>query len=341
MSQRSEPRAATIDERALRLLSGAKRLVLTGHVHPDGDCLGAQAALSGVMTALGKEVWIVNPDPIDPCFEYLARETPFRAFEGGDLPRHDLAVLLDCSELSRCGELAAEIERQGSRTLVIDHHVQAGEPWWDAAIVDVTASATGLIVHRLARELGVELDRTSAEGVFTSLVTDTGWFKYSNTDAETLRVAAELVARGVDPARMFRAIYQHKGRHHPIDTGRILTAVEYHADGRLALSCLPYEDQDRTSAPDGDDALDVLRSVGSVEVVLFLRELPGGGVKLSARSKSDDHDVNALARRFGGGGHKKASGATIEGSLEEVRAELLAVALEGLFGNGRGGGSEG
>ncbi len=335
MSHRSEPQAASDGHGAIELLRGARRLLLTGHLHPDGDCLGAQAALAGVMTSLGKEVWILNPDPIEPHFDYLSRSVNFGVYKGGDLPRHDLAVLLDCSELSRCGDIADAITRQGAKKLVIDHHVQHDEPWWDGAIIDVGASATGLIIYRIARELGVELDQISAEGVFTSLVTDTGWFKYSNTDAETLRVAGELVERGVDADRLYRAIYQQKRRSHPLETGRILTQLEYHADDRLVLSCLSSSDQDRAVAPDGDDALDVLRSVASVEVVLFLRELADGGVKLSARSKSDEYDVNALARQFGGGGHKKASGATIEGSLEEVRNRLLEAALVA-FENGGG-----
>ena len=211
---------------------------------------------------------------------------------------------------------------------MIDHHIHTEGEWWDEAFVDVTASATGLLVHRIARALEVELDPCSAAGVFTSLVTDTGWFKYSNTDAETLQVAGELVARGVDPNTLFGSIYQRRSREHPSHTARILGTTEYHYGGRLAVILSSRSGDSGAVSPDPDDALDLLRSVGTVEVVLYLRELAGGTVKLSARSKTD-YDVNALARRFGGGGHKKASGATIEGELEEVLTSLVEAAAEG------------
>ena len=191
--------------------------------------------------------------------------------------------------------------------------------------MDVTASATGLLVYRIAQQLGVELDQCGAEGVFTSMVTDTGWFKYSNTDSETLRVAGELLAAGVDSSALYSAIYQRHRSSHPTETSAILASTEYHADGRLAVICAPRLESGAAVAPDSDDALDILRSVGKVEVVLFLRELATGTVKLSARSKTD-YDVNALAREFGGGGHRKASGATIEGSLEDVRLRLVEAA---------------
>ncbi len=298
-------------------------------MRPDGDCIGAEAALASVLMAMGKDVWILNPDPPEPQFDYLARKFSYKTYEGGDLPQHDVAVLLDCSELSRCGQLAEVIERGSARKLVIDHHIHHGLDWWDEAYVDTTASATGLLVYRIAAQLGVELDLAGAEGVFTSMVTDTGWFKYSNTDAETLTTAGQLVARGVDPDAMYRAIYQRKRRDHPTEMGQVLSTAEYFSDDRLVVVCMPREDGNGSQAIDGDDILDLLRSVGSVEVVLSLRELAGGEVKLSARSKTD-YDVNALAREFGGGGHRKASGATIEGALVDVKAQLVDAAIRRL-----------
>ncbi|MFT7485966.1 MAG: phosphoesterase RecJ-like protein [Candidatus Paceibacteria bacterium] len=322
MTQSQSKTSEEAQERALNLLREGQRFVLSGHMRPDGDCLGAEAALAGVLRALGKEVWIVNPDPIEHQFDYLARHNKYISWNGGALPSHDVSVLLDCSELSRCGRLGPAIEGMDSQKLVIDHHIHMGEDWWDEAYVDVTASATGLLVFRIAKQLGVELDQSAAEGVFTSIVTDTGWFKYSNTDGETLRVAGELVERGVDSSALYSSIYQRHHRTHPLDTGIILGTTEYHVGGRLAVICAPRDGDQAAASPDSDDALDILRSVGRVEVVLFLRELGSGMVKLSARSKTD-YDVNALASEFGGGGHKKASGATIEGNLQDVSARLV------------------
>ena len=315
-------------QRALELLRSGERFVLTGHVRPDGDCIGAQAALTRVLEALGKTVFCMTPDPVQEQFDYLTDEVRFRVFRG-DLPAHDVAVLLDFCELERTGPMAPVLRAADSRKLVIDHHVFEGEPWWDEAFVDPTAAATGLLVARIADQLGVALDPVAAAGVFTSIVTDTGWFKYSNTDAETFAVTAELVRAGVDPAAVYGAIYQRNGRDRPRGVARGLEHLRYHADGRLAVIAVPAARAGEADLADGDEVLDLVRAVGRVEVVLLLREQRQGAVRLSARSKGD-FDVHALAGRFGGGGHRRASGATLEGPLEQARDLLVEAALEQL-----------
>ena len=319
-------------ESALSILRKGERFLLTGHMRPDGDCVGAQAALCRVLESLGKTVYIVNPDPVQAQFDYLSGECTYRTYKGGDLPAHDVVCLLDFSELQRTGALAEPIAKADSKRVVIDHHLFHGEPWWDAAYVDCGASATGLLVYRIAAELGVELDRVGALGVYTSLVTDTGWFKYSNTDAETLRVAGEMVAAGVDPHVVFGAIYQRNSRQQPRGVARALARLEYFAGGRLAVIDLPQAAAGEADLSDGDEVLDLLRAVDCVEVVLFLRELKEGGAKLSARSKGE-FDVNRLARGFGGGGHAKASGATFKGSLAEAKQALVERAVAHLSGD--------
>lgn len=332
-------RSPAVPEDVLAAVRGATSVILTGHERPDGDCIGAQAALARVLEALGKRAHVLNPDPVEVTFDYLAAEVPYGVFDGGPLPEHDLIVLLDISELSRCGALAGPLGASPATKLVIDHHVHHGEVWWDHCLVDRSASATGLLVWRLARDLGVDLDPLACAGVFTSLVTDTGWFKYSNTDAETLAVAGELIARGVEPARLYEAIYQRNEPALPRDLARLLARLEYHADGRLAL--LATAPGEEPFDGDSDLLLDILRSVDGVEVVLFLREARDGRARLSARSKGT-FDVNALAREFGGGGHVKASGATLDGPIDLARERLLERGLahvEAHFGGEPGGGT--
>ncbi len=317
---------------ALELLRSADSFLLIGHERPDGDCVGAQGALAQVLRSLGKEVVILNPDPPAGHFEYLLSEGPYTVFDGANVPAHDVCVLLDFNVLSRAGKLADSLAAAPSKKMVIDHHPPAEpdeDPWWDEAFVDVSASATGILVYRIARLLGVEADVQMARAVFTSLVTDTGWFRYSNTDAETLHTAAEMIAAGVVPNDLFDAIYQQTGAGEPHAIGALLSRTEYFAGGRLAVVDLPLERVDGVPAlEDGDPVLDILRAVGTVEVVLFLRVREPGVCKLSARSKSD-YDVNALAKKFGGGGHAKAAGATIRGSLADVRARLIEAAVSG------------
>jgi len=313
--------------RVLDLLRRGRRFLICGHSRPDGDCIGAQAALSRTLSLLGKEAEIVNPDPVDARFAYLSSECTFQSFRGS-LPDHDVAVMLDFCEIGRTGPMAVPLARAPSKKLVVDHHLHHGAVWWDEALIDPTASATGVLVYRLAKALGVGLDPLAARGVFTSIVTDTGWFKYSNTDAETLRVASEMVALGVDPNGIYSALHQTRPRIHPLFVGRLLSRAEFLAEDRLAVVDLPRSEGLSNEDLDSDEVLDILRSVASVEVVLYLRELADGTCKLSARSKGA-YDVNALARRFGGGGHRKASGATLPGPLAEVRPAVVAATLAG------------
>lgn len=314
------------EQAALDVLLGSQRILLTGHVRPDGDCIGAQAALYGLLRSLGKQVSILNSHLPESQFDYLSREVPFEADQGGPVPDHDLVILLDCSELSRTQDLEPRLRAADSLKMVIDHHILPDEAWWDAAFVDTSASATGLLVYRLAERLGVELNSVGRLGVFTSIVSDTGWFKYSNTDAETLRIAGEIVAGGLAVEQVYAAIYQRKPAEHPTAVSSALQGLQYHANGHLATVSVPLDGDGRAPDLDSEDVLDIVRSVGKVDVVLFLREMQPGVCKLSARSKGV-FDVNRLARGFGGGGHAKASGATLNTSLQDAQAQLVAAAI--------------
>jgi phosphoesterase RecJ-like protein len=316
-------------ERALALVRASRRFLLVGHVRPDGDCLGSQGALARGLAGLGKEVAILNADPPGATFDYLARELRYLVYSGGPLPTHDVVVLLDFNELSRTGPMAQALAGAPSKKLVIDHHPYAGSPWWDACFVDVSAAATGALVWRLLTALGAPLDAFAAQAAFTALVTDTGWFRYSNTDAEALSLAAELVGRGADPAALYGALFQRRPADEPRALAAVLERLEYHAGGRIAVVDQPLGNDGAPLLDDGDPLLDLLRAVSAVEVVLYLREVEAGLCKLSARSKTA-FDVNRLARRFGGGGHVKAAGATIAGKLPEVRSRLVAAAVEQL-----------
>lgn len=315
-------------EHALQVLRDGKRFMLVGHMRPDGDCIGAQGALARGLESLGKQVFIVNPDQPGSEFGYIYEECNFAVFNGVDLPEHDVTVILDFNELSRTGAMSEVIEGMNSLKLVIDHHPHDGQAWWDAAYVDVSASATGLLVWRILGELGVVPDAEVAASVFTSMVTDTGWFRYSNTDAETMQAAASILDLGINPSKVYAAVYQQRPASEPAGIAALLNRVEFHADERLALVAQPADCYSAIHGTDPDPVLDIMRSVKSVEVVLFVRELDKDSCKLSARSKSD-YNVNQLARQFGGGGHVKASGATIQGDLESVKARLVEAALKG------------
>ena len=313
-------------------LRAPQRFLLTGHENPDGDCLGAQVALWHLLRALGREAHIVNPDPIGRSHDFLLRHTPFAHARGDDpLPDFDAVVLLDCSQLSRVGALGQRLAQRRPTIAVIDHHVGSDRGDGTICYVDPTAAATGALVRRLWRELEVPLTAPAAEGVFLSLVADTGWFRYSNTDAEVFAMASELVAAGVDGSKVYDALYR---RAHPESAGVLADALARHQlrlRGKLALAVLDKTLMERAARADfdTDGVLDPLRSIEGVEVVALLKERFDGTVKVSLRARGDV-DVQAIVAQFGGGGHKKAAGATLRLGLAPAEAAIEAAVAHAL-----------
>ncbi|MFY9343156.1 MAG: DHH family phosphoesterase [Planctomycetota bacterium] len=320
----------------LDFLRTRQAFLLTGHESPDGDCLGAQAALFHLLKALGKTVHIVNPDPTGRAYDFLLAHTPFgHARADEPLPPFDAVVLLDCCQLSRVGVLGQRLAKSGKTIGVIDHHVGSEAGDGSVHYVDATAAATGALVRRLYRELGVPLPPPAAEGVFLSLVADTGWFRYSNSDAEVFALASELVAGGVDGSRIFDAMYR---RNHPDSAGLLADALARHRlrlHGKLAMASLDKALMERATRADFDtDAvLDPLRSLEGVEVVALLKERFDGTVKCSLRARGDV-DVQAIVAQFGGGGHKKAAGATLKLGLNQAEVAIEAAVQQALVAGG-------
>jgi phosphoesterase RecJ-like protein len=304
----------------LDLLTGESRFLLAGHERPDGDCIGAQVALYHLLEALGKQVAIVNPDPPAPVFEFLLEATPIQAYRSAqELPPFDVLVLLDCAHLSRLGRMREAVEGRAGSVLVLDHHVGSEAGDGDLALVDSTAPATGALVRDLYRALDVEMSPAAAEGVFVSLIADTGWFRYSNTTAEVLKLAGELVDSGVDPSSTYDRIHR---TNHPDSVAFLADALgrgRFALDDRFGWIALDKEAVDRAGRIgfDLDLVMEPLRSVKGVEVVALIKENGVRNVKVSLRA-SGDVDVQAIAAGFGGGGHKKAAGFSLSASLNET-----------------------
>jgi phosphoesterase RecJ-like protein len=306
------------------LIRARRRFLLAGHENPDGDCIGSQVALFHLLRDLGKEVAIVNPDPIGRSHEFLLRHTPIGHLRSNEpLPAFDVAVLLDCNQLARTGALAAMIRERNAVVAVIDHHIGGEAGDGDVNYIDPAAAATGVLVHRLYREFGRPVGAVAGEGVMLSLVADTGWFRYSNTDREVFAIAGELVAAGVDVSGLYDRLYR---RMHPEAATIMAEALSQHRltlDGRLAIACLGRVLMDRAARADFDTDLviDPLRSIEGVEVVALLKERFDGKIKLSLRAKRDV-DVQRIAAGLGGGGHRKAAGATLSMGLAAAAAAV-------------------
>lgn len=330
-------RREAIERLADRLRDGMT-VALSTHINADGDGCGSEAALARLLAQRGIRARIVNPTPWPKMFDFLlGDDVEERSADGVAALRDvDALIVLDISDVDRLGVLADAVRKLRCPRLVIDHHVPHDEPAGDVLFADTTASATGELVYDLAIVLQLRITPEIARSLYTALVTDTGGFRFSNTTPRCHGVAAELLAAGVDPEQMYQRIYASV----PIGRLRVLReALEtLEVDETVGLSwiSLPAGALERydVRSEELDGLAEHPRSIAGTRMALFFRDLGHGQVKVSFRS-TGSVDVNEFARRFGGGGHAKAAGALIPGSLDRVRKAVVTAARE-FLSNGVG-----
>jgi len=270
-------------------------------------------AATGLLPILVGEATKLTPYLVDLDKEYLATVR--------------LGVMTDCPNPDRSEGLLEAARGPQTRVLNIDHHPdnrRYGTVDW----IDPSAAATGEMVFDLVRALGLRVTPAVALNLFTAIHTDTGSFRYSNTTPRTFRIAAELAAAGADPALVSDRLYQQRAGDSLVQLGEVLRRVEISDDGQVAWLCVPRGLVSREFL-EAEDLVGYPRSVRGVKVaVLFSEEAPGK-IKASLRGKGDV-PVNAIAHRFGGGGHENAAGCTLSGTLAEASAALLKVVRESL-----------
>ncbi|HEY3933210.1 MAG TPA: bifunctional oligoribonuclease/PAP phosphatase NrnA [Gemmatimonadales bacterium] len=309
-----------------------RRICLTTHVNPDGDGLGSEVALVHLLRAVGADVCITNPTPTPPRFGFLFADIPGADRSDHavkDLRRADAIIVVDIADLTRLGSLAETVRDRGVPVGCIDHHVSPGTLPAGPRLVDPAAAATGELVALLARESGWRVSPAAARALYVALVTDTGGFRFSNTRPRTLRVAADLLEAGVDPEQVYLDVYAGAPPGRPRLLAEVLATLVLEEEIGLAWITVPPGALERhqVDSDDLDGAVEHARSVRGVRLALLFREVSGHRIKVSFRSVGTV-DVAELARSFGGGGHAKASGVAIQGTLAAVQATVLAAARE-------------
>lgn len=320
--------SAAANEVAALVRSG--RLCLTTHVNPDGDGLGSEVGLVHILRAQGIEAIITNPTPTPDRFDFLFADLPNvdRSQQGvKELRRADAVLVLDIADLGRLGALAETVRDRGVPVGCIDHHASAGVLPPGPRYVDDSAAATGELIYLLARELKWPVPLEAARALYVALVTDTGGFRFSNTRPRTLQIASELLALGVDTEQVYLDVYANAPIGRPRLLAEVLQTLVVEQEKGLAWVTVPPGALERheVDPDDLDGAVEHARSIRGVKMALLFREMSGGRVKVSLRSVGNV-DVAALAKQFGGGGHTKAAGVAIHGSLAEVQGSVLAAA---------------
>jgi phosphoesterase RecJ-like protein len=302
----------------VELIEKKDRFMITSHIRPDGDGLGSGLALYWVLRSLGKDATVILRDRVPPAYRVLPGWEGVRVQPdvGED---YDAAFIIECSDLDRPG-------LPGLRNLFtvnIDHHATT-LPFADINWIDSTAAAVGEMVYNLCKALGVEVTKEIADCIYTALLTDTGSFHFSNTTERTLKIASELVRRGVKPALISQALFYS----HPFSKirlmGMVLSTIERDESGRIAWVTMDHDMllAANASEEDADGIVNQALSVDEVEAVAFFKELSPGVYRISLRSKGKNN-VAKVAELFGGGGHRNAAGCRIEGDFADVRRRVV------------------
>lgn len=332
MTLPSSPALSAAAHEVAALVRSAPRICLTTHVNPDGDGLGSEVGLVHILRAQGIDAVITNPTPTPERFGFLFADLPGVDRSGQavkELRRADAILVLDIADLARLGILAETVRDRGVPVACIDHHVSKGVLPEGPRFVDPTAAATGELIFLLAQELGWSVPAEAARALYVALVTDTGGFRFSNTKPRTLQVAAQLLDRGVDTEQIYLDVYANAPVGRPRLLAEVLQTLVHEEALGLAWVTVPPGSLERheVDPDDLDGVVEHARSIRGVRLALLFREMSGGRVKVSFRSVGSV-DVAELARRFGGGGHTKAAGVAIQGTLADVQAQVLAAARE-------------
>ncbi len=304
-----------------------RRFMVAAHVHPDGDAIGALLGMKLILERLGKNVDVYDKDRCPPEFEFLPqaqqiRNKPFGAVE------YDAAILVDCGDFERVGaDLMEFIKSKVPLLINIDHHIPNktfGDIYW----VEPSASSTCEMLFDLCMSLSLAPDADLSTALYTGILTDTGSFRHSNTNRRVFEMVSVLVQMGADPAYIAAQVYESATPEKLKLLAEVLSTMELYDGSRIVAaelrrSMLP---DSSSSYMDSEVFINHLRSVKSADLAILFREIDGGLIHISMRSRSGI-DVARLAQRHGGGGHRQAAACRIAGTIQSVRSMFVGEAI--------------
>ena len=309
-------------QRIVELINGSRNNLVLSHQNPDGDTLGSMIAFGKILSGLGHDVDFVVSDPVPEVYKFLPYSEKVKQPESSSLKgKYDVAFSFDCGSVKRLGR-AQGLWGNAETKVNIDHHI-SNEKFGTVNWIEADATSTGQMVYWLAREMKVNITPEIATLLYTTLLTDTMCFSNSNTNAEALKWAGELVERGADHLSVYRKVFLEK----PLKMMKIFAVginnIELIENGEIAWTYVRKADMDRFGATseDTEDIVDYVMRVKGVKIGIFFRE-DNGETKVSLRSNTS-FDVSKVAASFGGGGHKRAAGINVKKSFEETKIILI------------------
>lgn len=302
--------------------------LITSHIGLEGDAIGSELALASLLRKLGKRPYIVNSDKAPSNYNFLPGAKGIR--HKLDKRKFQAALVIDCSTRYRTGGVSELIDRN-IPIINIDHHMDNGN-FGQVNWVDPKVSSTGEMIYRLFKLTQTKLERCDACNIYTAILTDTGSFRHSNTTSDTLRISSELLKFGIQPAKVYARIYENNSAEGIVLVAKIISEISFAANNKIAWIKIS---QDKFKKIKGkpeifDKILDFAKSINTVKIVLVFCQQNSRLVKLNLRSKSPIN-VQKIAKVYGGGGHKFASGCRIKGNLQEVQHSVLRQAKKALL----------
>jgi phosphoesterase RecJ-like protein len=321
-------------DQIIEQLKASRSVLVTTHVNPDGDAIGSLIAMGRIMSLLDKRVVMYNESRIPAVYRFLPKVNDIRrTLPDGET--FDTAIVLDCGRLARVGKAVSRIDAVPT-VINLDHH-QTNTGFGDARIIDTEACATAEIVYRLFCRLNLELDDVLAISIYTAILTDTGSFRFSNTNQEAFRIGETMIRAGVDPYKVAQHVYG------TYSLGRIkllnlaLDSIEISDNGKMSIMTLWKEmlEETGTKREDVDGIINYARNIQDIKIAALLHELEGNGSGPDSRHtwhvslRSDgDVDVAAIAAQYGGGGHTTAAGFNVEASLMDLKERIIRLGDE-------------
>ena len=305
-------------------LEPLSEVAIISHFRPDGDAIGSTLALGLALESMGKKVHLWNADGVPARYAFLPEAErillPPTTWPAGV----EALICVDTGDVKRIGEAGVALFQQAPLTLNIDHH-ETNTLYARVNHVEGEAAACGCVLYKMIRSWGVELTRPMAEAFYTAISTDTGSFQYSSTSPEVMRIAADLLAAGVDVGDINRRIYQEV----PLSTlavqRDVLNNMVVEEQGAISHYSMPAGRRAELGVgmEDTKDLVDIIRVISGVKVSIIFEDLENGVIRMSLRSKDPRINVATLASQFGGGGHSMAAGVRMRGELAECREKVL------------------
>ncbi len=323
---------ATID----RLIDQADNILLTTHENPDGDGLGCLSAMYHYLTDQHKECRIFCPSPLPSEYEFLPYADQIIHYNPDShrktVAKSDLVLVFDVGDYSRLRQLGEAVVEDNLTTVNIDHHVQTKTGKFDYDLINLESAATGEILFDYFKPKYDGLLPTEiAVGIYTAVLTDTGSFRYSNTNPRCHEVAIACMQAGIQPHKIYQQVYESNSVPKMKLLGLILNSLQFAGNGELAWFVIDQEMLASAAAAktDVDGFTDFIRTIRGVEVALMLFQNGSHTCRINFRSKGK-YKIHGVAQYFGGGGHPFAAGAVIKRPLDQVSDTVVAETIKAM-----------